>query len=166
MPARCLTLALLLGMSLSTLAAPWSQLPPIPDAEGFAYSFAGVSGGALIVAGGANIPGDKWAEPLHKVWYDSTYVLPKPDGQWQLGPRLARPLGYGVSITVDDSVICIGGSDEKEHTAEVFRLSWRDGHFAASPKMPPLPRPCANFCGALLGRTIYVAGGLEMPTAT
>src|ERR1043166_8747887 len=41
----------------------WQKLPPIPDAEGFAGAFAGVSGGALIVAGGANIAGDKWAEP-------------------------------------------------------------------------------------------------------
>src|SRR3954453_4989997 len=36
----------------------WQQLAPIPDSEGFAASFAGVSGDALILAGGANIVGD------------------------------------------------------------------------------------------------------------
>ena len=45
---------------LATWAQPaaltWKQLPPLPDKLGFAGSFAGVSGGALIVAGGANFP--------------------------------------------------------------------------------------------------------------
>ena len=33
-----------------TTSFSWNQLPPIPDHEGFAGSFAGVSGGALVVA--------------------------------------------------------------------------------------------------------------------
>jgi hypothetical protein len=32
----------------------WQALPPLPDAMGLAAGFAGVSNGALIVAGGAN----------------------------------------------------------------------------------------------------------------
>src|SRR5438093_9143223 len=82
----------------------WEKLPPIPDPEGFAAPFAGVSGGALIVAGGANIVGDKWQEPFVKKWYDSVFVLEKPDGQWRTGFKLPRPLGYGVSVTADDSI--------------------------------------------------------------
>ena len=34
----------------------WGELPAIPDNFGFAGSFSGVSGDALIVAGGANFP--------------------------------------------------------------------------------------------------------------
>jgi N-acetylneuraminic acid mutarotase len=33
-------------------------------------------------------------------------------------------------------------------------------------ELPALPKPCANACGALLGRTIYVAGGVETPSST
>jgi len=143
----------------------WSKLPSIPDAEGFAGSFAGVSGGALIVAGGANIVGDKWAEPLRKKWYDSIFVLEKPDGEWRAGFHLARALGYGVSVTTPGGIACIGGSDSEHHYAECFLIEWRGGRIETT-AMPPLPRPCANMCGVLMGDSIYVAGGIETPTAT
>jgi N-acetylneuraminic acid mutarotase len=143
----------------------WAQLPSIPDPEGFAGAFAGVSGGALIVAGGANVPGEKWKEPFVKKWYASAFVLEHPDGAWKSGFTLPHPRGYGVSVTVDDSVICIGGSDETRHFADVFRLRWADGALRFE-DLPRLPKPCANTCGALVGRTIYVAGGIETPTAT
>ncbi len=142
----------------------WEKLPPIPDPEGFAAPFAGVSGGALIVAGGANITGDKWQEPLTKKWYDSVFVLPKPDGKWRRGFKLPRPLGYGVSVTADDAVLCFGGSDSTRHYSESFRLEWKKGAIKTTP-LPALPQPCANACGALVGRTVYIAGGIETPTA-
>ena len=37
----------------------WSEAKQLPDPEGFAGPYAGVSGGALIVAGGSNFPGGK-----------------------------------------------------------------------------------------------------------
>src|ERR1051326_3509891 len=40
----------------NTVSLDWKELPALPDREGFATPFAGVSGGALIVAGGANFP--------------------------------------------------------------------------------------------------------------
>jgi N-acetylneuraminate epimerase len=147
------------------LRLDWSQLPPVPDPEGFAGAFAGVSGGALIVAGGANIAGDKWKDPFVKKWYASAFVLERPDGAWKSGFTLAHPRAYGVSITADDSLICIGGSDDTRHFTDVFKLRWADGALHAS-DLPPLPKPCANACGALVARTIYVAGGIETPTAT
>lgn len=151
--------------SSMTPSLHWQQLPSIPDPEGFAAPFAGVSGGALIVAGGANITGEKWKDPFTKKWYDTAFVLERPDGAWRSGFRLPRAIGYGVSVTADDGVICIGGSDVTQHYADVFRLAWRNGEMTTTP-LPALPRPCANACGALLGRTIYVAGGIETPTAT
>lgn len=167
-----LSLMLLLHMSCKSPAirsdAPtlhWSKLPAIPDSEGFAGSFVGVSGGALIVAGGANITGDKWGQTFQKKWYDSVFVLEQPNASWQTGFKLPHPLGYGVSVSTSDGIICIGGSDAARHYADVFRLAWKDGKPTIS-GLPDLPRPCANFCGAMLGDTIYVAGGIETPTAT
>ena len=146
-------------------AMKWSQLPKIPDREGFAAPFAGVSGGALIVAGGANITGDKWKDPLTKKWYDAVFVLEKPGGKWHTGFKLPRPIGYGVSVTVNDGVLCFGGSDETQHYSSSFRLAWKGGKVRTT-ALPPLPQPCANACGALIGHTIYIAGGIETPTAT
>ena len=145
-------IALMLAASPSLLAAEpasllWSKLQPLPDAEGFASPFAGVSHGALIVAGGANIPQDKWADVFTKVWYDTAFVLEKPDGEWRTGFKLPRPLGYGISISADDSVLCFGGSDARQHYADGVRLEWLDGKLITTP-LPALPKPCANACGA------------------
>ncbi|MFZ2640104.1 MAG: galactose oxidase [Verrucomicrobiia bacterium] len=143
----------------------WNPLPTIPDREGFAGSFAGVSGGALVVAGGANFPDKRPWEGGTKVWYDSVFTLEKPDGAWRLAGKLPHPLGYGVSVTTKDGLVCIGGSSAQGHHGDVFLLSWRDGKLTTT-SLPPLPRPCANMSGALLDRTIYVAGGIATPNAT
>jgi N-acetylneuraminic acid mutarotase len=139
-------------------------LPPIPDREGFAGSFAGVSGGALIVAGGANFPDKK---PWHggtKVWYDSVFVLDQADGKWAAAGKLPRPLGYGVCASWRDGVVCVGGSDATRHYAECFVLKWSAGKLTVD-KLPSLPKPLANTCGALAGDLLYVVGGIESPAA-
>ncbi|MEO6740935.1 MAG: galactose oxidase [Chthoniobacteraceae bacterium] len=146
-------------------AMQWERLPAIPDAEGFAGTFAGVSNGALIVGGGANIAGEKWGETFRKQWHDSVFVLEKPDGAWRSGFRLPRALGYGVSVTTERGVVCIGGSDSQRHYSDVFLLEWRDGRIVPT-TLPALPKPCANACGALAGKVIYVAGGIETSDAT
>lgn len=143
----------------------WEQLKPIRDREGFAGSFAGVHNGVLLVAGGANFPDKRPWQGGTKTWYDCIFVLERPNAQWRNGFKLPRPLGYGVSVSHQSGVICIGGSDAQQHHGEVFSLSWTNGEIHMQ-TLPSLPQPCANMCGALLGNTIYVAGGLENPNAT
>jgi N-acetylneuraminic acid mutarotase len=143
----------------------WSRLPSIPDNEGFAGSFAGVAGGALVVAGGANFPGPKPWEGGTKVWHDAAFVLQRPDGAWRRVGKLPRPLAYGVSITTPRGIACIGGGDAARHYAAGFLVEYRDGMLTTSP-LPPLPKACAFACGAMLGTTIYVAGGIENPSDT
>jgi len=143
----------------------WRQLPPIPDAKGFAGAFAGVSDNALIVAGGANFPGKMPWEGGQKVWHDSVFVLPAPGGNWLTGFKLPQPIGYGVSVTTSNGLLCVGGSNAHGHSRDVFLLQWRNGRLETK-SFPSLPRPMANGCGALVGQTLYVAGGLETPDAT
>ncbi len=164
-------MAILTGSS-STLHAEgtndvlaWSKLPNLPDKEGFASVFAGVHNGALIVAGGANFPDKRPWEGGTKIWYDTVYALEKPDGEWKVIGKLPRPLGYGVTISTKEGIICIGGSDAGGHHAEVFRLEWVNGTLKTT-ALPALPKACANMSGALLKNTIYIAGGIETPTST
>jgi N-acetylneuraminic acid mutarotase len=145
-------------------AGEWERLPALPDKEGFAGSFAGVSHGVLLVAGGANFPGKKPWEGGTKVWYDTVFALDRPDGAWRKVGRLPRPLGYGVAVRHREAVVCVGGSDAERHHAEVFRLEWREGQLHTTP-LPSLPHPLANACGALVGDTLYIAGGQETPDA-
>ena len=173
-PVRAIRVNLVLVCITIFLGAPpcysadpfnWSRLPSLPDLEGFAGVFAGTHNDALIVAGGANFPNKMPWEGGTKVWYDRVFVLESPEGVWKDAGKLPRPLGYGVSISTVDGVVCIGGSDAQRHYADCFRLQWRDGKIETT-ALPSLPKPCAYFCGAMIGNTIYVAGGLESPTAS
>lgn len=143
----------------------WEQLPPLPDGEGFAGSLAGVHRGALIVAGGANFPGKGPSGGGKKVWYDAASVLPPGASGWKTGLKLPRPIGYGVSLSTDRGVACLGGSDAQRHYADCFLMKWNSKSLEFE-TLPDLPRPCANACGALVGNIIYVAGGIERPDAT
>ena len=155
--------ALNLSSALETLR--WTKLPPLPDQHGFAGAFAGVSNGALLVAGGANFPDKPVWEGGRKFWSDKIFGLEKPDGEWRSGGALPRALGYGVSITTDKGLLCIGGADANQHFSEVCRLEWIEGKIKRT-VLPSLPQPCAYASGAKLGHVIYVAGGTATPTAT
>lgn len=140
----------------------WSQLPPLPDSLGFAGPFAGVSGEALLVAGGANFPDKMPWEGGKKVWHDAVYALRGPNRRWEVVGTLPHPLAYGVSVTTPLGVICMGGSDAERHYREVFRLQFNKGELSVQP-LPNLPLPLANAAGALVGSTIYLAGGADQP---
>ncbi len=149
----------------SRLPLAWRELAAVPDALGVAAPFAGVDQNILLVGGGANFPERPPWEGGAKVWHDRVWALEQPEGAWREVGRLPRPLGYGVSFTTAEGVICVGGSDAQQHFADVFRLSLRDGKLHTE-TLPPLPQPVANACGAMLGKTLYVAGGLTSPQAT
>jgi N-acetylneuraminate epimerase len=158
------TLALWIS-SCDALAGEWTRLASLPDNEGFAGSFAGESNGALLVAGGANFPGKKPWDGGKKVWHDHVFVLESPGKEWKDAGKLARPLGYGASVSWNGSLICAGGSDQDRHYADVFRLDWRNGKLMTT-MLSPLPKPVANCSGAIVGDVLFVAGGLETPDST
>lgn len=140
----------------------WKQLPPLPDALGVAGAFAGVSGEALVVAGGANFPGTMPWEGGKKVWHDRVWVLDAPGGKWREAGQLPRPLGYGICVTQGGGAVCVGGSDSDRHYADAFRLVWKNGALTIQP-LPPLPIALSGASGALVGDTLIVAGGAEEP---
>jgi len=166
-----LTFPLFLCLALTALAQPvrevleWRELPALPDPVGFSGSFAGVSNGALLVAGGTNFPNKPPWEGGTKTWHDLAFVLQEPGGAWKTAGRLPRPTGYGLSLTVPDGLLLIGGGDSKENFTDVLRVRWGDAQLSHT-YLPPLPVPLAMHTGALLGRTVFVAGGLAHPDAT
>jgi N-acetylneuraminic acid mutarotase len=141
----------------------WSQLPPIPDNHGFAGSFAGVSNGCLLVAGGANFPdgGAPWTGSK-KTWTDKIFVLESANGKWKEAGKLPMPFGYGVSVVWNNKLICFGGSNADGHYSSVFCITYEHGKVEVS-RLADLPHPLANSSGALLGNTVYIAGGTSKP---
>ena len=143
----------------------WDQLPIIPDSTGFAGSFAGVSNGSLLVAGGANFPanGRPWSGGT-KTWYDNIFVLENPTGAWKEVGKLPRPMGYGVSLTWKDGLIILGGADKDKHYAGCYFIRYINDSIVTE-QLPDLPAPNANASGVIINDIIYVAGGLASPTA-
>jgi SSS family transporter len=141
----------------------WGQAAPVPDADGFAGSYAGVSHGALVVAGGANFPGNgrPWSGGI-KTWHDKIFVLERPDGQWKEAGLLPRPMGYGVSLSYEDGVVCLGGGDAERNYADAFILKYTGGR-VETVALPAMPGPIINACGAIVGHLLYVAGGIASP---
>ena len=144
--------------SLVLIAAmSWTRLPDMPDARGFAGAFAGVQDGKLIVAGGTHFVDKMPWEGGTKVWYDTVFAF---DGEWKPAGKLPRANGYGVSLTTGQGMLIAGGGNATEHFREVFWLQIPDA------KLPPLPKPCAFMSGCVLDDVVYIAGGIETPTAT
>lgn len=168
MNPACLFLMLLLFGQTDFEKSPgkWGQLTPLPDPQGFGGMYAGQSGDSLIVAGGTNFPnGFPW-EGGKKFWSDQIFVLDQPNGAWKLASaKLPRTLGYGVSVSWNNALICVGGSDDKQHYADVFAIRLVNGNVEFQ-NLPLLPEPCANMCGCLVGSRIFIAGGTSKPDAT
>lgn len=149
----------------------WERLAPIPNPSGIAGPIAGTDGSSLLVAGGANFPDAPPWRGGKKVWHDRVYALVEPDGNWLDAGNLARPIGYAVCVSIPEGfaigpgVAYFGGSDAERHFTEGWLLRWHEGTLEQTP-LPSLPRPCAQGCGALVGNTIYIAGGIDAPDAT
>jgi N-acetylneuraminic acid mutarotase len=144
----------------------WDTLPSLPDATGFAGSFAGVADDVLIVAGGSNFPGggNPWNGGT-KQWYDKIFVLEKPGADWKQAGALPFPLGYGVSVSTKQGLLLIGGSNPEGHYADVFLLHYRNGKMEIE-TFPSLPFALANSSGALAGDKVFIAGGLSTPSSS
>ena len=142
------------------------DLPPSNDnltQKGLAGGFAGISNNALLFAGGANFPNLLPWEGGTKRWWDDIYVLEKVNENYLWNDKvfkLDKPLAYGLSITIPDGVICIGGCDDSKCYDNVFLLEWENGVIKKE-LFPSLPVPLANMAGTIIDNTIYIAGGHE-----
>jgi len=144
----------------------WDQLPAIPDETGFAGSFAGISNGSLLVAGGSNFPGNTrpWSGGI-KTWYDKIFVLEDDKANWKEVGKLPRPMGYGVSLSWKDGVLILGGADKDKHYTECYFLRYVNDRIITT-SLPPLPTANANASGVIIDDIVYIAGGLESPAST
>ncbi len=144
-------------------------LPAVPDVHGFAGSFAGRLGTQVVAGGGANFPDGvmPW-DGGKKVWHDTLYALDpeSPAAAWKVIGHLPQANGYGVSLSVREGIVLIGGSDATRHFREVWLLTLAADGQAQFRPLPPLATGLAQMSGALVGRRIHLCGGIETPDAT
>ena len=154
-------------MSIAAVAGAaeirWRDLPPLPQSLG--GQFVGTVGERLVVAGGTHWDGvpRPW-DGGKKVFSDAIYTLERGASAWKRSGSLPVALGYGVSISAGDAMLCIGGQTPTANTSKVYRLKWSNGVIAVD-TMPDLPATASNTAGALSGDTIYVAAGQSTPSS-
>lgn len=145
-------------MCNNELSLEWKQLADLPDAEGFAGSYAGVSNGALIVAGGANFPEKPLWEGGPKRWTDRVFVMTADSAGWMDATPLPKPLGYGATATLPQGMMIIGGSNAGGAVADCYILTW-DGKDVTCRELPSLPVTLTGHAAAVMGGKVYVQGG-------
>lgn len=131
--------------------------------QGVSAPYAGRIGEALVVAGGCNFPDVPAADGGDKVFYRTIYRLEQPaedeSAGWQAVGQLPVAAAYGVSVTVPQGIVCVGGSDGSQSLRRVWLLR-ADGEAGyATDSLPDLPEPLDNAAGAYCGDAVYVAGG-------
>ncbi len=145
-------------MQAADFKPEWKRLADLPDAEGFAGSYAGVSNGALIVTGGANFPEKPLWEGGPKRWTDRVFVMPEGSIGWQDATPLPKPLGYGATATLPQGMMLIGGSNVGGAVADCYMLVWENGDVSCKP-VAPLPVTLTGHAAVVMGGKVYVQGG-------
>ena len=149
-------------MDTQKLSLDWKQLADLPDAEGWAGMFAGVSNGALIVAGGANFPEKPLWEGGPKRWTDRVFVMTPDSAGWMDAAPLPQPLGYGATASLPGGVMLIGGSNAGGAVANCYMLSWAAGQVSCR-ELPSLPVTLTGHAAVVMGGKVYVQGGSIAP---
>lgn len=150
------------GMKQTDFSLEWKRLADLPDMEGWAGMFAGVSNGALIVCGGANFPEKPLWEGGPKRWTDRVFVMPAGNPGWQDATRLPKPLGYGATATLPQGMMLIGGSNAGGALADCYLLSYENGDVSCK-ALASLPTTLTGHAAVVMGGKVYVQGGSVAP---
>ena len=141
-------------------------LPSLNGQEnpGLGGAYSGFINDLLIIAGGANFPDAMPWDGGKKVWHSTLYFIDTKDinARWTvIKNALPATLAYGVTIQLQDGLLCIGGCDSSQCYNNVFEIKIENDKISIIKDWPPLPVPLANMTGVLLDNNIYIAGGQE-----
>lgn len=129
--------------------------------KGVSACFAGTANGYLIMAGGCNFPKKPAAEKGPKKYYQGIYAARLADGrtlEWKRVGKLPLPCAYGVTVQLQDKMLCIGGNNADQSMTQVLEITMEEKH-AMVKKLPSLPVPMDNFTGCSHGDTVAVYNG-------
>lgn len=162
------------GTTFSQPVMEWAvegQLPSNPSSAdrsseeqqpGLAGVYAGITEDLLIVAGGANFPGNPPWEGGEKVYWDQIYVQDlsgRGEMQAEKGLKLPVPMGYGVSLSYQGELFLIGGENEEGIVDGVYSISADpSGRNLLLTSHPVLPAGVKAIAGGMIGRSVYIHG--------
>lgn len=130
---------------------------------GVSACYAGITEGQLLIAGGCNFPDVPAAEGGKKKFYQGIYAADATVDSvliWRKVGELPVAAAYGVSVSTPQGIICVGGTNVDGSLSSVYRLSLgEDKQIVRLDTFPSLPCPMDNMSGAVVGHTLFIAGG-------
>jgi len=148
----------------------WKEIPDLPPGvgqdfqPGLAGSFAGVSGDVVLVTGGANFYETMVWNGGQKLYHDDVFVLERNDNNsltWKTGFKFPYKVAYGVSVSTQFGVVCIGGNNSEQQFSSVILMKWNgEQNNLEFEKFPDMPFSCSQMSGSIIDNKIYIAGGL------
>ncbi|MES2006070.1 MAG: hypothetical protein V4450_16245 [Bacteroidota bacterium] len=160
---------LLSNISIAQKANPveWIVAGNLPGKNaGLAGAFVGVSDQYLWIGGGANFPDHLPWEGGIKQYHNLVYFFKRDahdERKFIAMPKttlLPASLAYGISVQTGNATICIGGENEKGHTAGVYRISVNQKDTSlVMEQLPDLPVALSNASGAYYDGRLFIAGG-------
>lgn len=127
-------------------------------------------GSQIIMAGGANFPGDKVGVtglPVQgpKVFHDEVAVLsPTLGGVFAVG-KLPYPVGYAACASTDKGMMIAGGCNADGHLKRALMVRYYRNKFKVK-ELPELPISIAYPAFTELDGKLYVFGGQESAEST
>lgn len=164
-------IALLLLLSSTILASHprrIQQMRGFPKQEqgyekGVSACYGGYLNDYLIMAGGCNFPDIPAAQGGKKKYYQGIYaarVSSSATLHWKKVGNLPVEAAYGVSISTENGIFCIGGNNNQSSIQSVFKIQWdKKGKDISIESLPSLPYSLDNMTGSFVGNYIIVAGG-------
>lgn len=138
------------------MAAPQSTVDP-GYGQGVSAMFAGAVGDTLIMAGGANFPDTPVWDGGRKRFYCEIFTKDGETQPWTQSGMLPTPTAYGMSVSLPDGILCLGGTGVDGQSRMVFRIR-TDGSVDTS--WPQLPAAISEGAATMADGRIYVAGGV------
>lgn len=167
------------GEATASSMVRWQVVAELPKMEGQQKAgLAGVFAGALddrrlLVAGGTYYEDKGPLEGGMRSYSDRMLVLSQAPGAagaapaytWMpMQPTLLRPLAYGASVTLDDGVLLIGGTDGIVCVPDVRWARWdQTTDQLVVTEFPALPKPLAYLGAGQVGHWVLAVGGTTSP---
>ncbi len=142
----------------------WHIVNSFPVERGLSGSIAGISNGTLLLIGGSN-----FSHPIleggKKKIYDDIYIAVDADHpQWQHVGKFPYALTDAVTVSFDDGLFVLGGTDGIMCHQQVSFVSWKadKGEVSIDTSYPDLPKAMSGLSAARIGDDLYVVGGREI----
>lgn len=151
------------------------EYPVLPPARGesiqpgLAGPVSGTSGNYVMVAGGSNFENGLPWRGGKKIYHDKIYLMSKTETgtrSWeQSSQRLPFPLAYSACLSLETGILSLGGETPQGPVSSVLLFSVNQGKVIQI-SLPSLPEATTSTGAALIGTTVFVAGGMTSKGAT